>query len=54
MGGAPVSTLTNTYLTYKVSYHPVNSFTLIGGIWQYNQAFVVGTGRPVEELERIL
>jgi tripartite-type tricarboxylate transporter receptor subunit TctC len=48
VGGAPVSTLTNTYLTYKVSYHPVNSFVHIGGIWQYNQAFVVGTNSPLK------
>ena len=40
-GGAPVSTLTNSFLAYKVNYHPVKSFVHIGGIWQYNQVFVV-------------
>ena len=40
-GGAPVSTLTNTYLANKVSYHPIKSFSFVGGIWQYNQLFVV-------------
>ncbi len=41
VGGAPVSSLTNSYLAYKVNYHPVKSFVHIGGIWQYNQVFVV-------------
>lgn len=41
-GSAPISSITNTYLSYKnVDYDPIKSFTKIGGCWRYNEVLVV-------------
>jgi tripartite-type tricarboxylate transporter receptor subunit TctC len=40
-GTAPVPSVTNTYLAYKVDYEPIKSFTRIGGCWRYNEVLAV-------------
>ena len=40
-GAAPINALTNTYLAFKVAYHPIKNFVHIGGIWRYNEVFAI-------------